>query len=107
MKAVDSRTHDEIVRLAREIVTGDLLIVDLEDQNWQASMMLLLSGWEIPENLGLIVVPVGPHLSGLWLYGRVPGVTVQATLIAEENLAALQAEVDRMHAALFPNHNEP
>jgi hypothetical protein len=107
MTNVEPRTPAEITTLARQIVTGDLMVVDLEDRDWQMSMMLILSLWEsIPENIGLIVVPLKDHASGRWLSGRVPGVTMRCFLVATEDLPFLKAEVDRMNAALWPEAAE-
>ena len=106
MTNVEPRTPAEITALARQIVTGDLMVVDLEDRDWQMSMMLILSAWKtesIPENIGRIVVPLRDHASGRWLSGRVPGVTMRCFLVATEDLSFLRAEVDRMNAALWPN----
>lgn len=99
-------TPAEITEYARGIVTGQLMVADLSDSSWQASLMLLLGHLaEIP-NVGLILVPLGPHQHGYWINGVAPGVTLSAKLVAQEDLDALQAEVSRMSKALFPDQDD-
>jgi hypothetical protein len=100
---VPRMTPDKLIETARRIVTGDLMVADLEDRDWQMSLCLLIGGMENrPPNLGLILVPQGPHLSGRWLNGRVPGVTMEAEFVAVEDTEALGAEYKRMWEALHP-----
>lgn len=104
---VPRMTEEQIVETARRIVTGDLMIADPEDRDWQMSLWLLINTWkDRPVNLGLILVPLGPHMSGRWLNGRVPGVTMEASLVAQEDMEALDAEYRRMWTALHPEAQE-
>jgi hypothetical protein len=103
---VPTLTHDEVVEHARAIVRGDELVADpVNDPDWRSSLALLLGlgeGAVIPENLGCILVPVDVHRSSPWLNGHVPAMTMRAFFVAAESVEALQAEVERMHAALHP-----
>jgi hypothetical protein len=98
-------TNAEITEKARGIVTGDLLIADLSDMNWQISLALFMEHLrEINKGdwIGTILVPVGPHIGTRWLNGRVPGCTFKCELIHINDTARLAAECDRMSAALYP-----
>jgi hypothetical protein len=102
-KRIPIMTTAEIITTAREIVTGEQMVVDFNDRDWQASLSLLLSGWREPAvNLGCVLVPKGPHLKGYWLNGRVPGVTLSAKLVAVEDIPRLEVHLERMYAALHP-----
>lgn len=98
-------TVEQIVEHARGIVTGELLQADpVHDPVWQSSLALLLGApGRIASNLGLILVPKAPHMKGgYWVNGRAPAVTLRAFMVPEESIEALNAEVERMHAALYP-----
>lgn len=104
---VPRMTEEAIVETARRMVTGDLMVADPNDRDWQMSLWLLIAAMENrPPNLGLILVPLGPHMSGRWLNGRVPGVTFEATFVAEEDVTALGEEYERMWKALHPEPKE-
>ena len=94
--------HDQIVEWARGIVTGELMVADLENQAWQASLALLMTTLVQIPNVGLIVVPKGPHLSMPWINNTAPGCTVQCQMIAREDIEAVNQECERMYQALHP-----
>ena len=94
-------TDEEVVSVAREIVTGRSLIADTKNDDWVRALTLVLPT-EIPANLGLIVVPVASH-RGLWLNGCVPFPAFEARLVADESVPALRTEVQRMTEALYPD----
>lgn len=96
------RTNDEIVAAARGIATGQLLIADFSDPDWQIAMALMASALaEIP-NLGVVLVPLDAHSGCRWLNGRVPMPVVACEVIPREDIERLQAEYDRMVAVLYP-----
>ena len=94
-------TPERLVELARGIVRGDYL-VPTDAADWQTSLSLMAPSIVSAHNLGAVLVPVGPHLGGYWLNGRVPGVTLSCVLVAKGDLRALQRHVDAMNAALYP-----
>lgn len=105
---IEPFTEAEIVRYARGVVTNEYLVANVgDDQDWQHSMMLLLSAWdpdEIPPNLSTcFLVPLAPHQAGRWLNGRVPGVTISAVPVAMESLDPLNAKITEMWQALNPD----
>ena len=100
MKVIRRATPERLTELARGIVRGDYLIVD-DDRDWQVSLSLIAGALQA-RNLGLILVPVQPHMRGYWLNGRVPALTLECALVAKGDVKDLQRRVDTMNAALFP-----
>jgi hypothetical protein len=98
------RTNAEIIDTARRIVTGDLMVADLSDRDWQMSLALILSGLtrREAERIGLILVPFHKHAGSRWLNGRVPGCTFSVELVHVNDMVRLDAEVKRMFKALHP-----
>lgn len=93
-----------LTELARGIVTDKYLVADMADETWQSSLTLLVQGLKgVPPNVGLVVVPVAPHLKGYWANGNIPAVTLSVQFVPEEDLAALQAKIDVMSAVLWPD----
>jgi hypothetical protein len=97
--------HEMIVGWARGVVTGELMVADLSRHEWQTSMALMVEALAEISNLGVVLVPKGPHLSMPWINNTSPGCVFTCTPVAMEDLPALQAEVDRMNAALYPDTN--
>lgn len=97
-------TPEEILRYAREVVTQEAMLADVRDPDWRMSLMLLLGAWNpIPANLStLFVVPMGPHMSGRWLNGRVPGVTTSAKPVPMESAQALVDQIMAFDKLLHP-----
>jgi hypothetical protein len=97
------RLDDELrTELARKIVLHEMLVADLTNPAWQTSLALIIAGLDesaIPD-IGLILVPLAPHMGGYWINGTAPGMTVAATLIHRDDVDELSAVVDRMGAAL-------
>lgn len=95
------------MRLARGIVTGDILVAD-GSQEWVSSLLLMAAGgaFDRVPNLGLVLVPVGPHLGSYWINGRVPAVTHRCEMVAKGQIDELQAIVDEMNAALHPERGD-
>lgn len=104
---IEPFTEAEIVRYARGVVTQEYMVANVEDHDWQFSLMLLLSAWdpdEIPPNLSTVfLVPLAAHMGGRWLNGRVPGVTISAVCVAMESIDALNAKIAEMWAVLNPD----
>jgi hypothetical protein len=97
-------SEEDITKHARSVVTNLSLLADARDRDWQHSLMLLLCGLDpVPPNASnLFVVPMGPHMSGRWLNGKVPGVTISATMVPVENAEALVAKIMEFDALLNP-----
>jgi len=100
-------TDEEIVTYARGVITQEYMLANATDRDWQASLMLLLSGWNpIPPNAStLFLVPMADHQGGRWLNGRVPGVTMRATCVPMESVPALTAKLDEFWKALYPEES--
>ena len=103
---------EKLTEYARRLVTGDLMVADLNDRDWQTSLGLILAAWaedetKVPGNLGKILVPVGPHMGGYWLNGRVPGFTHQIICVAQEDMEELRAIYEPMINALYPGTEQP
>lgn len=98
------KSADEITRIARRVITDKLIIVDFEryPDQWRTSLLLMADHLSQVRNLGAVLVPVAPHLRGYWLSGIVPGITLECELVAKGDVPALAREIERMHAALFP-----
>ncbi len=94
-----------LVEWARGIVRSDILVVDLDDRDWMSSLALLIGAWRevVPVNIGLVLVPVAPHMRGYWLNAHVPAVTLECYLVPEEQVPELRAHIDRMWDALHPD----
>lgn len=103
MKVVKRLTPEEVTEVARKIVTGELMIADLEDKDWQHSLILMIEALADIRNLGLVLVPVVEHSRGFWLNGRVPGVTFNCRPVAKGSVPAIRREVKRMNEALWPS----
>lgn len=96
------RAGDErLTELARGIVRGEYLVADTSP-DWLHSLMMMGGAIADTRNVGLVLVPVDPHLGGYWLNGRVPGVTITCVMVAKGDVSDLQRRVDRMNAALYP-----
>lgn len=102
MKVIKRRTEEQLVELARGIVTDHTMIADLNDRDWQHSLALLLPALAEYRNLGCVLVPLGPHMSGYWLNGKVPGITLQVMAVAKGDLRHLDVLIKTMHKALHP-----
>lgn len=101
MSVIRRATDERLTELARGIVRGDYLTADTS-RDWLHSLCMMAETIASMTNLGALLVPVGPHLGGVWLNGRVPGVTIQAVPVAKGDMPALRRKVDAMNAALFP-----
>lgn len=101
---IEPFTADEIIQFAREVVTQEAMLADVRDQDWSHSLMLMLCAWNpIPANLStLFIVPMGPHMSGRWLNGRVPGVTISAKPVPMESAQALVEQIMAFDKLLHP-----
>lgn len=95
-------TSERLTELARGIVRGDYLIVD-DTRDWQVSLAMVAGSLVATRNLGLVLVPVGPHLGGYWINGNVPGVTLTCVMVAKGHLSERSRRVDTMNAALYPD----
>jgi hypothetical protein len=95
--------QDYIIECARGIVTNELLIADLSNSSWQASLALMIEKLAAIPNLGLVLVPRGPHAHGYWINGTAPGMTFQCQMVAVEDMTDLRSECERMFAALHSN----
>jgi hypothetical protein len=92
----------EIVELARGVVTQSWLVADLKNYRWRQSLSLVIDDPDdAPPNVGAVLVPVAAHLGGYW-DRNIPAVTLTCRFVATESLEALEAEITRMQAALFP-----
>ncbi len=100
---VNRATPEQLTELARGIACGDYLVVDGDNADWTLSLALIADSIiDAGDDLGLVLVPVGPHMGGYWINGRVPGVTVTCTFVAAGDVAELQERLNRMHDALYP-----
>jgi hypothetical protein len=101
---LEPMSDEDITRHARDVVTNVSMLGDVRDRDWNASLMLIICGWDpMPPNAStLFVVPMAPHQGGRWLNGRVPGVTMQATCVPMESAEALVAKVAEFHRMLHP-----
>jgi hypothetical protein len=94
-------TPERLTELARGIVRNDYLVVD-DDPVWATSMLMLAAGFTDAEGeIGLILVPVAPHLGGYWINGKAPGVTVTCTLVHRDDVDELNTRMQRMWDALY------
>jgi len=100
-------TEAEIIEKARGIVTGTYMVADIRDRDWRISLMLLVSGgdWDDePSNAStMFLVPMAPHISGRWLNGRVPAVTLSCELVPVESVQPLLDKVQEFWQAINPN----
>lgn len=100
--AISSMSDDDVITTARGIVTGQLMIVDLERHEWQMSLALMMEALADLPNLGAILVPLEPHQGGRWINGIAPGCTMKLRTVAEEDVERVNIEVRRMHDVLYP-----
>jgi hypothetical protein len=91
-----------ITEVARGIVTNELMVADLSNPAWQISLGLMMTSLAGYSNLGLVLVPKSEHINMGWINNTAPGCTVKCQCVATEDIEAVQAECDRMHAALHP-----
>jgi hypothetical protein len=91
---------------ARRIATHELMIADLSNHAWQISLALMISKIAEYDNAGLILVPKGPHIGLHWINNTAPGCTLSCQLVAEQDLEALQLELDKIHAVLYPQQQQ-
>jgi hypothetical protein len=102
---VERATEERLTEFARGIVTGDYMLAQGDDPDWQASLSLIASAITEHDNVGAVLVPVAPHMGGPWLNGRVPAMTMSLDLVAVEDVPALQEKVDTMWTALHPEES--
>jgi hypothetical protein len=100
-RRIARQSHDQLVRWARGIVTGDLLVPDGSFE-WSSSLMLFADHLRQFDNLGMIVVPLAPHTAGYWVNGVAPGVTMKIEVVPREQVAELIDLADKMYGALHP-----
>jgi hypothetical protein len=93
---------ERLVELARGIVRGDYMTADPDDREWQASLILMAAKLAECQNMGAVLVPMGPHRRGLWLNGRVPAVTFEVVVVPGEDIPELRRLVINMNMALWP-----
>lgn len=105
MTVIRRRDDQALTALARGIVRGDYLIVGGR-REWLTSLAFMAEHLAGCSNLGLVLVPVDPHLGGYWVNGAVPGLTLTCTPVAKGDMRALQRKVDAMNAALYPERTE-
>ena len=96
--------EEYITDTARRIVTNELLIADMTNHAWQISLALMMPRIAEYENVGLILVPKAPHVGLHWINNTAPGCVLSCQMVAEEDIPALQAELDRMNVVLYPQH---
>jgi len=98
-------TEAKLIETAREIVTGDLMIADLSNPDWQHSLALIFSGADEDREhtIGLVIVPLGPHMKGYWLNGTAPAVTWECRFVHVNDINRLGALIAAMNAALHPD----
>ena len=103
---IPTLTADEIVRYARGVVTQEYMLANVNDRDWQTSLMLLLSLWkekDIPENCSSVfLIPMSQHMGGRWLNGRVPAVTLSATAVAVESVEPLLEKIQEFWQLMNP-----
>ncbi len=102
---LEPMSDEDIIRYARGVITQEYMLADARDRDWSQSLMLLICGLDpMPPNAStLFLVPMGPHMSGRWLNGRVPALTFTATIVPMENTEALVAKVFEFHKMLNPD----
>ena len=92
-----------LTELARGLAKNEYLAVDVERvPEWTTSLMMIADGIVNVRNLGVILVPVGPHMGGYWINGRVPAVTLTCVLVAKGDMPELRRRLKEMNAALYP-----
>lgn len=94
-------TPEQIRAFARGLITGELLLADLEQEEWKISLMLIVGTMRPYENVGLIFVPMGPHHHLPWLNGIAPGFTTSIRLLPVENMAEFARVYEEMYAAVM------
>jgi hypothetical protein len=94
----------DIIKYARGVITNEYMLADVDDQDWQMSLMLILINWKpVPANAStLFLVPMAAHMGGRWLNGRVPGVTTSAVCVPTESVQALLTKCDEFYNVLHP-----
>lgn len=98
-------TEAQITETAREIVTNQLMIADLSQREWQDSLALLFSMVEDRGGtIGMILVPMGPHLRGYWINNRAPAVTWECRCVHRNDVERLRSTIEGMLSALHPDH---
>jgi hypothetical protein len=100
-RRISEQSHDQLVRWARGIVTGDLLVPD-DGFEWSSSLMLFGDHLRQFDNLGMILVPLAPHTAGYWVNGVAPGLTMKIEVVPREQVAELIDLADKMYGALHP-----
>jgi hypothetical protein len=102
-------SDDDIVKYARGVITQEYMLADIQDHDWQMSLMLLMSAMKsIPANASTyFLVPMAAHQGGRWLNGRVPGVTLSAVMVPMENVEALFKQLNDFYYALHPEEERP
>lgn len=102
MAVVQRATSQRLTELARGLARGEYLIAD-DRREWLASLLFMAEPLAACSNLGIVLVPVAPHLGGHWVNGIAPGVTVQCVPVAREDVDELVRRWSAMHAALHPD----
>lgn len=101
------KPETELIRIARGVVTGDYLVPGVHGSvdEWQVSLMLFVPYIKACRNLGMVVVPMQPHMGGRWLNGSIPGITIEAEFVAKGDMKVLTRHIEAMEAALHPEES--
>jgi hypothetical protein len=91
-----------VQQTARRIATHELMVADLSVPAWQISLALMVDKLAEYDNVGLILVPKAPHVGLYWVNNTAPGCTLSCQMLAVEDIPALEAELDRINAVLYP-----
>lgn len=100
-RTLERADDGRLIAMARAIVRGDSIVVD-DAPEWRMALAMLASEIARYRNLGAILVPVAPHRRGYWINDKAPGVVLEVSLVAKEDLPALQQRINSMRAALYP-----
>ena len=94
-------TDAEVHELALGIYRDQYLIVD-DDPYWGSALMFMAPTLlEHQHELGGVLVPLAPHMGGLW-GGNVPALVLECKLISKPSWIRLSDEYDRILAATQP-----
>lgn len=93
MSTIALLSVEEAREVALDLVSGRVLIADLERPEWQIALALMADSISEYDNTGLILVPVADHASMPWQGNIAPGCVVKCSVVPQESIPLIEAAI--------------
>lgn len=93
MPTIELLSVEEAREVALDLVSGRVLIADLERPEWQIALALMADSISEYDNTGLILVPVADHMAMPWQGSIAPGCVVKCSVVPRESIPLIEAAI--------------